>query len=352
MNINLAERLLSARKTAGLSLQDLADKLKAGITKQALNKYEHGKAKPSGEVLLQIANALKVPADYFYRSSTVKLQDIEFRKQARLGRRDIEQIKGEVADTLERYFELEDLLNINHEFKCSLQGFKINSKEDIEEAARKLRKEWQLGNAPLPGVFELLEEKQIKIFEVEAEDSFAGMFAKVNNIPVIVINKKNNPPQRKRFTALHELGHLLLDLSAFEHDEKEQEKLCHNFAGAMLLPKDVFIERVGEKRTSISLKELMMIDEYYGISVQAIMARAKSLEIISEPTYRAFNMQVIAAGMKKKDYVEDYCVKEEPRRFTRLLYKAISEEIISMSKAAALSNKRLAEFREELAANG
>ncbi|WP_298412052.1 helix-turn-helix transcriptional regulator, partial [Hydrotalea sp.] len=66
-------RLVSARKMAGMSLQDLADRLKNVVTKQSLNKYEQGKMKPDSELLIALSNALNVPVDYFFSSPGVKV---------------------------------------------------------------------------------------------------------------------------------------------------------------------------------------------------------------------------------------------------------------------------------------
>ena len=73
------------------------------------------------------------------------------------------------------------------------------------------------------------------------------------------------------FTALHELGHLLLDIDNEVFSQKEIEKFCHRFAGAMLLPKETLFNELGEKRSSISINELIFIKESYGISIQAII---------------------------------------------------------------------------------
>jgi len=343
---NFSERIVSARKMAGLSLQDLADKLEAGITRQALNKYEHGKARPSGEVLTQIANALNVPVDYFYREVKVELDDIDFRKHTRLPKKDIERVKAECCDFLERYLELEDLLGIQSSFENPIITKKIKSKEDIERASVELRQAWGLGTGPLPGLVELFEEKKIKLMHVDAPETFSGMSTWVKDIPVIVLNK-NFPSQRSRFTALHELAHLILDLSAF--DEKQEEKMCHEFAGAMLLPKGPFLEIFGEKRSSVTEQELKIIDEQYGVSVQAIMARAYSLKVISDTAYRDFNTWLNKTGKRNKEFVQYHC-QEQPLRFMRLIYKAVSENVISMSKAAALANMKLADFRDAVVA--
>jgi len=348
MMANISERLISARKMAGMSLQDLSEVLEVRITKQALNKYEKGTARPSSETLQQIARALHIPMDYFYRTSTVELKDIEFRKHSRLSKREIERIKGECCDFLERYLELESLLNIKTEFINPIENSHITNHEDIEKVSMQLRTAWGLGVAPIPSIVELLEEKRVKVFEVDADQSFSGMSTQVKGIPVIILNK-NAKAQRQRFTALHELAHLLLDLSSL--DDKEQERYCNNFAGAFLFPRAAFHEWFGEKRTSITLNELQLIDENFGISVQAIMYRAFVLSIISEPTHREFSIWLSSSGKRKDEFV-NFRGNEQPQRFQRLLLKAISEGIISMSKAASLANKKLADFREAIVSIG
>ena len=56
-----------------------------------------------------------------------------------------------------------------------------------------------------------------------------------------------------------------------------------------------------------------------------------------------FSMQ----GYKKREPGEYKAQKSN--RFKQLIYRAVAEEIISSSKAAALDNKKLAEFGDELA---
>ncbi len=58
-------KLVSARKMAGMSLQDLENKLEKFVSRQALHKYEQGKMKPESQVLIALSNALNVPVDFF-----------------------------------------------------------------------------------------------------------------------------------------------------------------------------------------------------------------------------------------------------------------------------------------------
>ena len=77
-----ATRLIAARKMAGMSLQNLADKLGNIVTKQSLNKYEQGKMKPDSNLIIKLANILNVSVDYFFASPAVEinLANVDFRK--------------------------------------------------------------------------------------------------------------------------------------------------------------------------------------------------------------------------------------------------------------------------------
>jgi len=343
---NFGQRLNNARKMNGLSMQDLASKMNNVITKQAIGKYEQGDMKPSSEILLELCKALNVRPDYFLRQEKIKLANVEFRKLKRLSAKEIDMVKANAIDFLERYFELENILGIDNSFQNPIKNIIISEKEDIEKAADKLRKEWSIGDNIIPNVIELLEDHEIKVYEVDAEDSFDGLSSYANGIPVIVLNK-NIQKFRRRFTALHELAHLLLAFAKGKFSEKEIEKLCHAFAGALLIPKSSFIEEFGVHRSNVLMKELMIMKESFGISMQAIMARAKNLDLISSSTYQEFFKTFSRLGYRKIE-PGDYKGEENSNRFFQLLLRAVAEEVVTLSKAAALNNEKLADLRNRI----
>jgi Zn-dependent peptidase ImmA (M78 family)/DNA-binding XRE family transcriptional regulator len=343
---NFAERLKSARIMKGFSLQDLADALENGVSKQALNKYEQGLMKPDSAGLLSLCNALDVRPDYFTRETSITLENVEFRKLKKLSSKESAKIKEKTIDILERYFELEDILGIDKEFYNPISDIKINTYADVELAVEKIREEWKLGEDPLNNVIELLEDNNIKVIEIEAEDEFVGLatWKQIKN-PVVVVNS-NLKADRKRFTVLHELGHILMNVN--HHPEKEREFYCHSFAGAMLIPKRALIKELGNSRNKIYINELVYLKEQFGASIQAIMFRAKHLGIVSESFHKNFMIMFSMKGYKKNEPGE-YSGSEKSNRFKQLIYRALAEEIISSSKAAALDNKKLSEFRDDLA---
>ncbi|HSO87556.1 MAG TPA: ImmA/IrrE family metallo-endopeptidase [Draconibacterium sp.] len=83
--------------------------------------------------------------------------------------------------------------------------------------------------------------------EVDEPHDFDGLSSFVDHkIPVIVVNL-NFPVERKRFTLLHELGHLLLSVNQ-NFTEKEVENDFNRYAGAILIPQSKMIAEFGPSR--------------------------------------------------------------------------------------------------------
>jgi Zn-dependent peptidase ImmA (M78 family)/DNA-binding XRE family transcriptional regulator len=337
-----SERLKSARKMRGWSLQQLADNVSMSITKQALHKYELDKMKPTGEVLIALSKALEVKPDYFLKEP-VELGPVEFRKRQKLSLKQEESIKEKVKDFLERYLEAEQLLNIKLKFSNPIKNISIAEVEDVEDAVLKLIKSWNLGYDPIPNVIEMLEDKGVRVIEIDAPEEFDGMSTYVGDIPVVVISK-NYSIERKRFTALHELGHLVLNIE----EGADKERICNAFAGAMLLPDDVLENHLGEKRNNIAIGELVSIKEEFGVSIQAIMMRAQLKGIIDKSKADRFWRSI--ASNKKEKGLGNFAGNEKSFRFEHLVFRLAAEEVVSMSKASNLAGMKLADFREKLEA--
>ncbi|MEX2336887.1 MAG: XRE family transcriptional regulator [Fulvivirga sp.] len=342
-----AKRLKSARTLAGLSQDELVNCIEGFVSKNAIAKYERGEMMADGKVLIALANALNVKPDYFFRPFTVEIENIEFRKKSKLSVKKVNAIKQKVTDIVERYLEVEQFLSIESGFSNPIAALQIKTKEDVEKAVNELLKTWRIGFNAIANVIELLEDKEIKVIEIDAPDEFDGFSGWADGkYPLIVINK-HYTIERKRLTALHELGHLLLSFNE-DISHKDLERMCFQFAGAMLIPEETFRMEIGNSRSHLSTPELIAVKENYGISIQAIMKRAKDLGIISDFTFINFRKQI--SRNRTEEGLGQYIGKEQSGRFKQLIYRAASEEVISMSKAANLANLKLAAFRKEFVA--
>ena len=339
-------RLLQARKRHAWSLRDLAAKLEGVVTATALNKYEKGAMLPSASIVVALCEVLQTTEDFLARPLTSRLGEVDFRKRSSLGKKEETSVRERTSDFFERYTELEDLMGITERFVNPLAGTMIFESKDVEAAAQEVRNAWQMGTAPISSVVGLLEERSILVHLLEAATGFDGFAGRAGQREVIALNAIF-PTDRRRFSALHELGHIVLKFAPERFTEKEREKLCHRFAGAMAVPEAAFREAFGRHRQHIALAELKKLKSIYGISCAAILSRAGTLGLLAESTLERIWASWSAAGYRKRDPGE--CPFDEtPRRFDLMLWRAIAENRISRDKASMLAGMSEAELREGL----
>jgi len=341
-----ADRFKSARLLSGMSLQDLANSLNNKLSRQALHRYEKGEVVPDTNIIELLSEALGVHIDYFSRVTEVELGVIEFRKLKRLPAKEESKVIEQTREYLSRYLELEEILAIPNEFSNPLKGYKhVTKYEEVNEAANLLRANWELGNAPIFNVVELLEDKHIKVVKIDADSSFDGLQTWVNEtIPVVAFNiRKVEKSDRIRFTLLHEVAHLLIGFG--DITEHQKETLCHQFAGAMLLPDSTIKQELGPFRNRLSVQELGNIKKQYGISMQAIVMRAKVCGIINDNYTKHFFFMMAQMNWKIDEPIQ-YNGVEESNRFDQLIHRGLAEEQISIDKAASLKNQKSSDFRK------
>lgn len=350
MNANeiFAQRLKNARIMKGLSMDELVSAMGNNISKMTISKYEKCQLSPNSSIIISLAKALEQPVDYFFRPYSLQINSIKFRKtKSRFTVKEEDSLKEQISDLIERYINIEEICNSSVNFNTSYLSV-IISDQQVKQSAETLRREWLIGNDGIVNVIDLLEEHGIKVMEIEASASFDGLSSMVNDVyPVVVLNKAFSS-ERKRFTALHELGHLVLNF-AEDISEKEEERYCNLFASEMLISEAVFKNIIGESRHDISYQELKAIQLKFGISCDALMYKAKYCGIISEQRYKTYFIQKNRNESFKALVEKPVYPKEESLRFNSLVYKALSNELITISKAASLLHKDVEQVREDLA---
>jgi len=332
------KRLKCAREMKGLSMADLAGEMADIVSRQAIYKYEAGKMLPDSTVLIKLAAVLGVKVDYFFRPFTIALSGIEFRKKAKMSEKARKSIQQQVMDNVERYFEIEDIVGINRGVSSIRMDRIVKTREDALIIAQRLREDWELGEDGITDVINLLESKGIKVIEFNTTNDFDGLSGTVGNDIVIVLNSNISPTERKRFTALHELGHLIMDFDE-SVDDKTKEKLCHAFASEFLIPSKVFKRVLGDiSKSTLNMVTFAEIQHNFGVSIDALIRKAEDESMIAGNRYKNYHIRK-NTNPAFKLYVEKTRIEPEtPNRFVALVYDAYSRSLISVSKAAALLN--------------
>lgn len=345
MDNTFAQRLVNARKIRCMSQRELSNALQGQISPTAIEKYEKGLMMPSSAVLIMLSKALNMKLDYFFRPFTVAIDTskFEFRKYSSMGAKKVESVKYMVCAEIEKYLEIESLLGISTAFSLDYSNIMVEGENEAKLLAMRFRDNMNIGSDAIVSAVELLESCGIKIIEIDHDAKFSGTCNKAGQIPVIVINR-NMTSERKRITIFHELGHLLMHCV----EGVDDEKMCTIFASEVLIPSDKFISILGASRHDISLIELQAIQREYGISVDALMAKAAQLNIITQRRYTSYYKKKNAVPLFKEAVDASHYPMEHTNRFERLVYRALASEVISYSKAAALLDLSVDEVRNTL----
>lgn len=331
----LGARIKSAREAAGWNQRQLAEK--AGISAMAISKYERGESVPSSRVMLSMAGALGRRTEYFLRDAQVHLEQVDYREHEKIPEKEELKVRADVIEQLERWLELEKFIptpwSVPFTLPAGLPG-KIRDVGDIEAVARMARDAWGLGLNPVARLIDTLESKGIKVIvtRYDGHKHFNGMAAKVNGAPIIVVGQ-HWPGDRQRFTLAHELGHLVL--KGRLPRELDEEKACHRFAGAFLVPKEKVHEALGDKRTWLEPRELMMLKQEWGLSMGGWTYRARDLGIVNQSAMKEIWAHFNQHGWKEQEPDPQY-PQERTLLFTQLVYRALGEEMLGEPKAAEL----------------
>jgi Zn-dependent peptidase ImmA (M78 family)/transcriptional regulator with XRE-family HTH domain len=271
---------------------------------------------------------------------------IRFREGEKLAAKSASALKYRLADHLQRYLELEKLLGLPAPFENPVEGMAVTNETEVEAAARKVRRSWDLGSGPIVNLLGLLEDRGVRVYEtrgIEGFEGLSGVFGGEPPLPFVAVSR-DVPPDRVRFTAAHELAHILCGLP----EKEDAEGLCQKFAGAFLLPREA-VERVfgGGPRRKVALAELAEIKTTYGISLQAIMWRAKSLGLVGERQFRSFRETVNARRWAVTEPVE-FAGVERASRFRRLIHGAVAAGILDLERAAELAGVPAEQLKDEI----
>lgn len=350
----LGDRLRLARKRSGLSLRGLSDRLEGlegKVSAQSIGKYERGEMKPGSEVLIALSRELKLPVSYFTSPLQAELAGLDFRKKSGTSAKDRAWVEAEVLHQVERYLTIEQVLGLESaDWNNPLSSRRrITALEQAETLADEVRMEWQLGRDPIPNMTELPEHHGIKVLLLPLPEGVHGLTCMVRrpgheDVPCIVINR-NDTLERRRLTLAHELFHLLTDSDS----PGDLEKAANRFAGAFLMPADELRQEAGDHRHAVAYEELMRLKRVYRVAAAAMLVRFEQLGIISRAVMiRAF--QTVARGWRRQEpapleQVDRRGEMEVPERFERLCYRALSEKLISLPKAAELLQRPVAEIK-------
>ena len=316
----------------GLTSEELANRV--GCTKAAISLYESEEREPSEEISKKIAEVLGVPwIELFSRAnSELKFNHISFRKKQKASKKDIEILKYEIESQCANRVELLDILGLTIEkpFKPK----KLSFDDKPEDNAKKIRTALGLSlSGPIYSITNILEHAGVIVLSFECADEIDGLNGTVNNIPYIFFNSKNRTIERQRFTIVHEVCHLFFNDA---EDNKEIEKYINQVAGSVLVPADDIYWIFGRVNRNITIYLRNDVAKRYKVAPSCLINRLLETGVVIEMYHKKFFILLNKFGGKKfeKTQLDLLRDSEEPTIFTQQVYLALSETLITASKAA------------------
>ena len=287
-------RLVQARQLAKATKAQLQERV--GVTATAIGQYERGEVRPRADTVAQLAKALAVPAGFFAYGRPRLPLEIAQASFRRLRATSVLQQQQAVAYA-EQVWELSTYLEEHVEFpELDLPEWSgVDESEstvaiDPVSAARALREHWGLGMKPIRHLVAEIERRGILVVlfslaeEGDDQKRHIDAFSTTTTPrPMIVLTPdKADDVMRHRFSAAHELGHIVLHRWHQTRDA-HMEREADAFAAEFLTPR---AELARELPRRFNLARLQEIGQRWGVSVKSLVFRSKELELISEATAR------------------------------------------------------------------
>ncbi|ESA38499.1 transcriptional regulator [Leptolyngbya sp. Heron Island J] len=328
--------LIEAREARGLTGKEFGKLL--GVTRQTISNYENNKRKPSLQTLEKISEKLNFPYSFFLNSSTENSEivaPIFYRSMSgatKNARRKAE-IKFNWLVKLVLYLSVfVETPEVNFpDFDLPSDPNHI-SDEEIERIAIEVRRFWGLGDGPISNFLWLLENNGGIVVRRSLEAKKLDAFSHWRDgVPYIVITNDKLSCARARFSAAHELGHLILHRNVPQIclNKPEYFKLiehqANRFAAAIQMPSTAFYKEV--KR--INLEAFRFLKQRWKLSIAMFITRAEDLGCSDSKKALSLWKSYSRNGWKTFEPLDDDLPLEEPKLIKNTADVLLTEKVIS-----------------------
>ena len=287
------ERLRLARELKEWSQAELAGRL--GVTPAAVSQFETGATRPGPDALDRMIGVLGVPGQFFSLPLT-ETHDGFFRSLRR------------TSVTHRRHARA--LAHIAHDLMVTAGTSRLcpvsvpqipiadlhAPREELEEAARRVRRAFGMPGGPVPNVVEVLEKHGVLLIRLPLDTADVDAFSlPFPDRPVVVLGADKNDRARSRFDCAHELGHLVVHGDQI-WGVKEVEHQAHAFAAAFLMPAEDIRDELPDRA---DWPVLFRLKQKWQVSLAALLMRARTLNRMSENNYLTAVKAASARGWRR-----------------------------------------------------
>lgn len=286
-------QLTLLRELEGTFKSDLAKDL--GVSPATITGWENGARVPSSANVRRLSVRFGVDPDYFTYLDQSPSADKPFFRSLRSTTVAERTKSASYANVAERTIRtLDERVNFPSFRDFGLIGF-----ETPEESAAIVRSALGLGTEPIPNLIDVVEAAGIFVVFGPKSSTSVDAFSRISHPnPIVVLNPAKNDYYRQRFDLAHEVGHIALH-SSEQAGSKVIEQEANRFAAELLAPSEIICDYLPKSVTSGGWRQLRILKEQWGISMQSLLYRSNHLGIMSDQTYRNAMVTVSKRGWRR-----------------------------------------------------
>lgn len=314
------ERLTLARELRGFSKVEIAEKICKSVS--SISQFEAGKIKPEAGTIAEISLALALPVGFFcvpLRSKLISVESCHFRSLRSAKQSDRRELLAHATILADVFAYIDEHVELPAD-RITPFAAVMKSDEEIEKFAVGIRKLWGLGLGPIDNLTRLIESNGAVVSIVSKRFAGIDAFSTRCGSREFIFLVAETCTSRLRFDLAHELGHLLMHQDA-QPGDRHLEDQANRFAGAFLLPRESFGLECPRR---IDLDLFFSLKLRWGVSVAAMVRRARDLGRITEAGYRRAFMQLSRSGERLNERNEP---EGERPSIMRKALKAVSEHL-------------------------
>ncbi|MEN3282355.1 MAG: hypothetical protein V7607_3495 [Solirubrobacteraceae bacterium] len=315
----------------------------SGLEQSDLSRWERGLRAPSATQLARVAESLQVPITFLSDEATRFATPVHRTQRAETKRAE-RMVNGRLE--LARLAASRLLADINIDAPFAFPTSEEPAPADAEEAADAIRRVWRIPPGPLKSLAGVVESAGAIVLPVDfgAENIIAAYADLRGDQRWCFTNTRTRDGARARFSLAHELGHAVLHWDRFDAPQgRDAEREAHRFAAALLMPRTEMMQAFG--RIRFALDDLVGYRERWGVSIQALITRARDIGLLAEVQYVRLYKQISARGWRKSEPgrvpLEEPTILSDVLRIHREQHGYSEEEIAHI---AGLPHGRLADL--------
>lgn len=362
------ERLRIAREEANLTQAAVAQA--AGLARTTLVAIEQGQRKIRIGELQALARLYGTSANALVRTESVHVDLVpKYRKLACQADPAVAEAGALLTNLVQAEAELENLLGVGRASNYPPQRPILagDVRMQAEQDAQDVRQWLGLGNGPVPDVIALLEHQLgVRVFVRSLPGRISGLYAYDSAVGACMLINASVRRTRRRYTAAHELGHLvssrgeaevLLDNSSMQARE---ERYANAFANGFLMPARAVMQQFADVTagaTYLTRRHVILLAHVFGVSREALVRRLEQLDLARTGTWAWFESHGGISDAQERDVLGDAAKVDSDRgetgspaslRLNRLAAEAWEKDLLSEGQLARLLHVDRVAVRELL----